>query len=799
MADLISRASGNLTTAATWKGVGTGTRAKQESHSASTNTTTSAVYNANAEDFTIANLLVIEGVMLFCRRLNTTGTVTVTLSADSGTTATKTLTVNASDLPANPSWVFFEFATTLTGDGGADYALGIHGSSAGNAAFYRNATAANWSRFLGTNTAPGSVAAGDVFYVVGEVTGAGTGNTFTVTMDSTASTDYGTGVDGAESNGMDIGNRGVLTYGTTASTNYYLKLSGSLVVWDGGTLNIGTTGTPMPRNSSAVLEFDMVATGGMGLLVAAGGIANLQGLSRTSGNNSYYCLLNTDEAATQTVLGVDTNTGWLNGDSIGIAPTGSTYSQYEKRTLSGGAGASSITITAGLTNAHLGTAPKQAEVILLTRNVVVRSSNSARSCYVSVTTPGLFDADWVQFQYIGNTGTGKRGVELSGSFAVAVGINFCSFDEGECGGIYSSNGITTSGSFNITDNVFYDLGGTTAGPIISDGGGADLSYSSNDFSRNIIIGRVTTSSVAIDIRNFSLMDDIRISGINGAAGSASGIAYGPSSLGLLYVATTKRSRMPDGCVIHSCAGCVMYPQSRFTGYTNLNTWGCVDVIVSNTIGNGEYYWMRFVDSIFDDMSGNFFEASNAYSVFIQALFENCIIDTATEVQNIQYMMDDEEPLNSYVRSTRHNQIDGNHITWLRRGSIRTDTTAGLYRTASPSERLTPINASEKLQSGKKLVAVNSGQTMDISVYVRESVVGDGTDYNGNRARLILKANPSMGIATDTVLDTATVASAGAFELLTATTSAAARDGVLEFVVDCDGTTGWVNVDDWSVI
>ncbi len=72
-----------------------------------------------------------------------------------------------------------------------------------------------------------------------------------------------------------------------------------------------------------------------------------------------------------------------------------------------------------------------------------------------------------------------------------------------------------------------------------------------------------------------------------------------------------------------------------------------------------------------------------------------------------------------------------------------------------------------------------------------------TGYNGVQPRLILKANSAIGVASDTVLDTMSIGS-GAWEQLTGTTPAATDDGVFEFVVDCDGTTGWINVDDWTI-
>jgi hypothetical protein len=102
-----------------------------------------------------------------------------------------------------------------------------------------------------------------------------------------------------------------------------------------------------------------------------------------------------------------------------------------------------------------------------------------------------------------------------------------------------------------------------------------------------------------------------------------------------------------------------------------------------------------------------------------------------------------------------------------------------------------------LQSGPRAVAVDDGGTITINVYVRKSVAGDGAAYNGNQPRLIVRKNLACGITSDTVLDTMTAA-AGSWEQLTGTTAAVDADGALEFVVDCDGTTGWINVDDWSV-
>ena len=63
---------------------------------------------------------------------------------------------------------------------------------------------------------------------------------------------------------------------------------------------------------------------------------------------------------------------------------------------------------------------------------------------------------------------------------------------------------------------------------------------------------------------------------------------------------------------------------------------------------------------------------------------------------------------------------------------------------------------------------------------------------------MLKQNNLLGITTDTVLATSTAAN-GVWTTLTGTISSVTNTGVAEVYVDCDGTVGWINVDDWGVI
>lgn len=787
MAVLVSRQSGNFTNVSTWKQVATGTRAVQAVISASTSVTTSAVYNADAQDFTIANGLVIEGVMLYCGRLSTTGTVTISLSDNSGTSAIRTVTVNASDIPQSPTWVFFKFATTLTGDGGTDYAIGVQGSTAGNSTFFRNGTA-DWARLIVLNTNPASVAAGDNFHIVGELTGAGAGSDFTVTMNSTAATDYGTNTTLTTNNGVDIGNRGILTYGTDASTNYILRLSGRLNVWGGGTFNMGTSGTPMPRSSTALLEFDSTSAGQFGINVT--GTFNAWGLSRTSGKDVVFARLTADEAAGATTIDVDTDTGWLSGDAVCFAPTGTTPSQFETKNLSADAGASSFTLSAGLTFAHLGTAPRNAEVGLLTRNVRIQAVNTTFGYFftssVGMISSTIINLDWVSLRDLN-----------SAVFISAIGsyrIRYCSFFNGKAGAIQIT-GNQNWLDLSIENNIFYNMCLTTGFSVLYMGANIQDPTGTIAINNLMICGATSTNSIGFTL-SYAItcpIFNIYISGIMSVSGKGFRIEYIAWNLSSHRISNMELHAIQPTLNTYDAALSTTADSISGVIFENLKIYDCTQAFGRNTSSpfstNSK---LSFLNSTFQNTSNDIFMATHAQ--LLQVTLENCLLGGTTEVSNFNLVRgSDLEP--SFIKSTRHDQQDGNHRTWCREGIISSDTV--IFRTASPSERLTPVLSTRKLVSGSKFVAVESGQTVNIAAYVRESVAGDGTDYNGARIRLILRRNYVMGITDDTVIATATVSSEGAWEQISGTTSAAPRDGVLEFYIDCDGTTGWVNVDDWS--
>lgn len=897
MPNLIARADGNWTDVATWALTETGTGAQQTSAGSSTNTTASYVYSPA---FTGTNTNAVDGLLLLCRRLNTTGTVSVALSDDNGVTATREVTVNASDLPTVASWVFFRFGAPLTLDGGTDYRIGVRGSSSGNASFSRSATAADWTRLIRRTAAPASLAAGDDFFVAGEFTAAATYTSRTVTMDNTSTTRFG---------GLRIAPHGTVAFGTAASTSYNLHLGTPLNVYPNGTLNIGTDATPVPRSSTARLDL------GADAVISVYGAFTAVGESRTSGNSSYHALLDADwkafiftvntstEVLTLTAngcnyfsngdlvrvgssttlpgglsnatdyyvinaggntcqlsatlngsavnitstgsgthriyqkdltLSVDTDTGWLGGDQIGLAPTSRTPSHLESGTLNGNAGAGSLTVNgfAGLDgrplHGHSGTSPTQGEVVLLTRNVTV-------SCGLVSTTTGaamtVFSGaaatwKWAQFVNIGNNS--PYGLVVA---ATGLVVEHCVFREARNGALQVT---ASSNATTVRNNVFYNNATLNAACAIS----ATIA----EFSGNIGIGA--------QMNVFNIDPTTALVSNNRAIGNTND-AYG----GILLLGTGTAGTI-SGNVCHSNAGAGMTLQANveamtietpviwhngtsglFIGADSLATREAVTLTSPVCFGNvnnnllivgddaiqtvytitdptfaasgsfGSVNDIRLTqNAVVNIYNGSLSEAAgsgqnarvastNGFAVgasnkAMQVTFVKTGFGAATEVSG-QGSLSSE----SAIRSTRHNKVSGAQKAWFRRGTIQRDT--AIFNTASPSERVIPNSAAVKVTSGARIIAVDGGTAPTVSAYVRKSVSGDGAAYNGSQPRLIARRNDAVGIAADTVLDTMTAA-AGSWEQLIGTLPTMSEDGGVELCVDCDGTAGWINIDDWAV-
>jgi hypothetical protein len=242
--------------------------------------------------------------------------------------------------------------------------------------------------------------------------------------------------------------------------------------------------------------------------------------------------------------------------------------------------------------------------------------------------------------------------------------------------------------------------------------------------------------------------------------------------------------------ISNAIGVELYNCNMRGGTTVVSTRGMVlntllDVKLKNcTFGTGQTN--SFADVVI-----------NPNNIDKKILFENCLLNSSTKFSTLTNLI-----VNEFVKLQRYQQTNNNHYIYTRAGNA-SQYDGVIYKTGTASTRLIPLSTTFKHTSPVKIMPVASGQTPTVSVWVRKSSVSDasGANYNGAQPRLMLGYSPSVFNytgQTDQVLATMT-AGLGTWEQLTATIPYTAYStGGFNIYVDCDGTTGWINVDDWSL-
>lgn len=827
MPNYIAAADGNLTAGATWASV------VEFADSESQSTVLTTAYVASAA-FT-PGAVTIDGiaVKVTSRAAVPSGTMSVRLAQAGALVAGTEVTIDVSDILGTEAlqngWLFFKFAAPVLLIAATLYTVDAKTSVAAMVTLYRaTAAAGNWSRMVRTTTTGVAPIAGDKMYILGEWTAAATKTDRAVAMNSTAATDYGDASTTLASFG--ISNGGTLTWDSTAATNYLLRLSGLFLVWAGGVLNMGTTATPCPRDSSMQLEFDCAVDGDFGLIVW--GTWNGQGQSRIAGSTNHYVLLNTDEAAGQTVLGTDSQLSAANGDDIAIAATTRTMTESETRVMSGDAGASSLTVTVGLTNAHSGSSPTQGEIISLTRAVRVKSVSTTAMAYVQLNNGCAVDLDWVGFQYLATATAGKRGVDWRGTTGSVV-LDKCSFRNFEGNG-FTQNVTGGGGEFTVRDCVFWLVGtsGTNYCVHIAEATTATWTITGNVGIHNsancagILIadlgGTMTNNRMAAMQNGYSITELLsnapqKINGTidNNLAHSCQSIGFIVSNVGGGRVSNTTvwRSSAGSGMTLNGNIANVVFDTVTLFGNTNINLAIGFSVVQANITfkrltanGDSTFSTATGVSVTQTQLSGLRFEGSSlgvvsgiktahttqdillsASAKFFEITLVDTILASATEIANLAT----NNVGKCFVAYQKHDGVAGDNRTvypiW---GTLSMDTVE--FRTASPSEKLVPSSAvaGARFESTPKRVACGSGQSVTISVYVNKSA-----GYTGSSPRLRVMENAAAGISEATVATHA--GAAGSWIQLQGTVGPATGDCWLVFYVDCDGSAGQVNVDDYS--
>ncbi len=828
MATLIAAATGNFTTAGTW-GVAD-TTSFLDSEVTSTTLTTSLVASAAWTSTAIT----VDGVAVKVAnsRLGTpTGTMTIELFDSTASSVKGTLTIDVADLPAGvPRWVFFKFSggsAALTN--GNNHTIRAKTSSATQVSLFRDATSNNWSRALRRTTTQAPAAA-DILIIGGEHTGQGTGNSFTVTMDNTATTNWGK---------TTVGSRATFAFGTAAATAYQFKIAGLLELSPGGTITVGTVGTPVPSGTTHNIEFMCASPAQYGFQVY-GGTLTMYGASKT-----VKAMLAADASAAATSITTNVSTNWSSGDSLAIASTTRTPGDSENVTMSGAATGTSVPVSA-LAAAHSGTSPTAGEVINLTRNIVVKGTSTTNASYVLIGTTAVVSVTYAEFSALGGASAGSRGIEMNTTTGSCL-FQYCSAHDFTVAGadgfllasastdnvtidscvLWNIASGTSAGAIaiaattgtnwtvsncvaiktNSTNGMFIgDLGGTFTNNTIVSSAGSGIQFGTSELMTGTYTGNVSHSNA---ISGFAALIGFQGTASTPAVTFTSwrnAVAGFDTFIGVCNLTFTITCfGNVEGVLLRGRCSTVTFLNSSFYGGSTLVQTDGVRFSVDAALANCVFRTCTFGSPSGHATQDLSFTQTGFGSMFLYAdiLFDNCTFSSSSLVIASMTTTALASGSNGILRFQKFNGVAGSHKSYVSGGIISLD--SAIYKAASPSARYTPSSASLKLVSEPHAFTVPSGGNATITVYVRKSVTGDtgGATYNGAQPRLILKANPSAGVAADVVLATATNAANGAWQALTNDLTTAGvtltDDAVLEVVVDGDGTAGWFNVDDLSAV
>lgn len=278
-------------------------------------------------------------------------------------------------------------------------------------------------------------------------------------MDSTATTTWGPASVGLQ--GVIVSGNATLSWATTAATSFYFRWRGVFQICGGGTVNVGTSGARIPSGSTAVLEMSCAANNDSKLLPLAGGTLNIYGATKTTSTR-----LTVDAAAAATNLTVGSTTGWLAADRLAFSPTGASASQHETKNVLTNNSATTLTLSAGLTNAHSGTSPIQGYVLNMTRNIKFQSDSSSNRGNLYIPAAGgnaIIDSCEFVLDTIGSNSTNNRPIDLQMT-TNSVTMTDCAGTPGTFGtgsnifALYINNqtGTGNVNNFTITRFVCYN-------------------------------------------------------------------------------------------------------------------------------------------------------------------------------------------------------------------------------------------------------------------------------------------------------------------------------------------------------
>jgi hypothetical protein len=812
MAVLQSIQTGNFLDASTWGLVdSTSYLDSRTTEQALSPTETSATTAFTPGAITVAGVALQVGT----RVATPTGTMTVRLFNNTAGTTVKNVVINVADLPNTNGtlnggfigWTYFKFDSNVTLIAGNQYSVRAFVSVSSTVTVYRNATTNNWSRALVTETTQ-APAATDTVITSGAYTAAGVNTSVTVTMNSTSlATQYGP---------CYVGSNGTFNYGVDAATNYGLRLNGDVIIGRGATFTIGTVANPIHQTSTAILEINCASALQFGILN--------YGTLETKHTNTvlHRALLNADITTGATTMTTNVSTGWKQNDSIVIPSTTRTTTHHERRVLSSDASGTTLTIPA-ISNPHDGNAAIfiQADLANLTRSIKIRSVNTTFKTRFRQGLQGITTFFDVEFFELGTNSHFSGTLTYAGTFNVQQ----CTFWQTASPGTSTLLSNINTTTYTLSNNVFYnysEIQGTLNDNNLLIGFAGFAAHFGGSIGNNNVLSSCAQAASQNPPLTGTTGNRYYANGGNGgiymssnsAAFTVSNYVFFNNTVAIRYVSSgntiaTDRTSFEkfENCyfygntdnisILASGSGLGMNPLRKLW-FNNCFFWagktGLLTLIGYSPIPND---YTHFTNCTFgrrpDGVESNF-TTSCVRGGQVGTTFTNCLfsgIEAAFASTNIL------TSVNGFngITSLKHDQITNEYRQYQSNGFIQNDNI--ITYNGLPTIRIKPEVTTNKTFSNPVRIAVSSENTCTVSVAIRKSVVGDGAVYNGNQPRLMYAFNPLAGNLEETVAVSATNAANGAWEILTYTTPVVSHDSVLEFYIDCDGTAGWINIDDFK--
>lgn len=744
-----------------------------------------------------------------------------------------TVTANVSDIDtcdtgnANGGWYFFKFSSPVLLVGATVYSVMAKLSATTTAVSLYSSATTNWSRMLRTTTAAGSMVDTDELHFASYFDGGASGArvSATVTANNTAATNFGSSNTSVTTPGLSVNKGCIVTWATTASQTFLLKHACNMCVYSGGSYREGTVSAPIDATSTLTHTYNCASNVDFGLTILNGGDWQAKHATTKTGKTVLTADVASGSSKSCTVA---TASNWVNGDTVVFAPTGTTVAASDATTISSLSGTTFTAAT--LANAHSGTSPTQAEVLNLTRGIVHKGVSASICGYIDIKAVATVDYRNVEFTFLGSGTSLKVGINV----ATTTGTHYCDGCSAHDFNSTSSVAInvTSASGSNITvsnlagynfpsvwcqnvgttgvqtwDNIHFIKGWSHS---FADAGSSYTNFTVSGASNGSML--ITETAPIGTIQNITIHSSaqgLQPSGLSGGTISNLKVYRSsnpiPGSMSNVLIDGFEsfgngagfQPVLGNGTWFYNCRIKDMTSNGDTTSATANGIGiggGAVDVIFENAIfsqvsGIKTAHTTDINCSIFGGVG------SGLRLVFINPTFGAATLLSARSVLAWP----------NHIKMLNVNGTAGDNRYYDATADQKRDTV--IYSSSPQSWRITPLTTATKSRSGcinggagflgSYVVAVASGGTATVSVKVRESVVGDGTAYNGARARLIVLRNYAAGITSDTVIATATVASNGAWETISGTTASVAQNALLEFVVDCDGTTGWLNMDDWA--